>query len=64
MGEKTKASARKTKENLDFDIRVHKLEKGDVKEAMHEVDDIDCAVKDADYIIKEAEKVQKKTRKK
>jgi hypothetical protein len=63
-GKKSKAAAKKAKENLEFDIKVHKLEKGDVKEAMHEVEEIDCATKDADYIIEEAKKVQKKTRKK
>src|SRR5574342_863669 len=61
---KSRASAGKTKENIAFDIRVHKLETGDVKDAMHEVDEIDCATKDADYIIEEAKKVQKKSRKK
>lgn len=61
---KSKASANKTKENIAFDIKVHKLEKGDVKDAMHEVDELDCAAKDADYIIKEAEKVQKSKKKK
>jgi hypothetical protein len=63
-GKKSKASVKKTKDTLGFDIKVHKLEKGDVKEAMQEVDEIDCAIKDADYIIKEAEKIQKKSKKK
>lgn len=63
-GKKAKASAKKAKENIGFDVKMHKLEKGDVKEAMHEVEELDCAVKDADYIIKEAEKVQKKAKKK
>lgn len=62
-GKKSKASVKKTKENLAFDIKVHKLETGDVKDAMHEVEEIDCAVKDADYIIGEADKVQKKRKK-
>lgn len=61
---KSKASAKKTKEEIAFDIKVHKLETGDVKDAMHEVDEIDCATKDADYIIEEAKKVQKKAKKK
>jgi hypothetical protein len=63
-GKKSKAAAKKTKENIGFDIKMHKLEKGDVKEAMHEVEELNCAVKDADYIIKEAEKIQKKSKKK
>src|SRR5574341_2343683 len=50
---KSKTSAGKTKENIAFDIKVHKLEKGDIKDARHEVDELDCAAKDADYIIKE-----------
>jgi len=61
---KSNASAKKTKEQIAFDIKVHKLEKSDVKDAMHEVDELDCAAKDADYIIKEAEKVQKSKKKK
>ena len=61
---KSKASALKTKENIAFDIKVHKLEKDDAKDAIHEVDELDCATKDADYIIKEAEKVQKSKKKK
>ncbi len=61
---KSSSAARKTREDVGFDIKVHKLEKGDVKDAMHEVDEIDCATKDADYIIGEAKKVQKKARKK
>jgi len=60
---KDKSSAKSAKENLDYDIRVHKLEKGDVEEATHEVDDIKCAVKDAGFIVKEAEKVQKRKKK-
>jgi hypothetical protein len=60
---KSKASARKVKENIEFDIKVHRLEKGDVKDAMHEVDEIDCAAKDADYIIREADRLQKRRKK-
>ncbi len=63
-GKKSKSAAKKAKDDLGFDIKVHKLEKGDVKEAMHEVEELDCAVKDVDYIIREAEKIQKKSKKK
>ena len=55
----TKAAVKSTEEQAKFDLKVHKLEKGDVKEAVREVDELDCATKDADYIIKEAEKIQK-----
>ncbi len=58
-----KTAAKETKEQVNFDVKVHKLEKGDVKEAVHEVDDIDCAVKDTAFIEKEAEKVQGKKKK-
>ena len=60
----TKTSAKSTEEQLNYDIKVHKLETSDVKEAMREVDELECATKDADYIVKEAEAVQKKSRKK
>jgi len=59
-GQKTEASAKKTEEDIAFDVKVHKLEKGDVEEATREVDELDCATKDADYIVKEADKVRKK----
>jgi len=36
------------------------LEKGDLDEAMHEVEELQCAVDDIDFLVKEAEKVQKK----
>ncbi len=58
--EESKAAAKKTGEQLAFDIKTHKLEKGDVQEAMHEVDELECAEKDAEFIVKEAEKIQKK----
>jgi len=57
---KDKRTAKSTHKQVDFDIKVHKLETGDVKEAMHEMNDLECAVKDADYIIREAEKIKKK----
>ncbi len=57
---KDKRTAKSTRRQVDFDIKVHKLETGDVKEAMHEMDDLECAVKDAGYIVKEAEKIKKK----
>ncbi len=59
-----KAHAKSTKEQLDYDIKVHKLEKGDLSESSKEVKEIDCAVEDADFIVKEAEKVQKSEKKK
>ena len=58
--EKDKSATVQTKEQLDFDVKTHKLEKGTVEDAMKEVDDIACAVKDTNYIVKEAEKIQKK----
>ncbi len=57
--EESKAAAKKTEEQLAFDIKTHKLEKGDVEEAMREVDELECAEKDAEFIVKEAEKIQK-----
>jgi len=59
-GKEAKQDTNKTKQELKEDIKVHKLEKGDVDEATREVDGIDCAVKDAKYIVEEAEKIQKK----
>jgi hypothetical protein len=59
-----KAHAKSTKEQLDYDVKVHKLEKGDLSESSKEVKEIDCAVEDADFIVKEAEKVQKSEKKK
>ncbi len=59
-----KSTAKTAGEQLKFDVKVHKLEKGGVKEATQEVDDINCAVKDTAYINKEAEKIQQKERKK
>ena len=58
-----KSASKSAKEEVDYDIKVHKLEKSGVKEAMREVDELECAAEDADYIIKEAEKVQKKKKK-
>jgi len=55
-----KETAKNAGELLKHDIKIHKLEKGDTEEAVHEVDDIHCAVKDTEFIAKEAEKVQKK----
>ena len=60
----SKAAAKSAKEEVNYDIKVHKLEKSDVKDAMHEVDELECAAEDADYIIKEAEKIQKSKPKK
>ena len=60
---KSKASTKSAKEEVNYDIKVHKLEKRDVKEAMREVDELKCAAEDADYIIKEAEKIQKRKKK-
>ena len=62
-GKKAKVSAKKTKETLAFDVKVHKLETGDVKDAMHEIEELECATKDAEYIIEEADKVQKSKKK-
>ncbi|VVB81132.1 Uncharacterised protein [uncultured archaeon] len=56
----SKETAKTAEEQLKYDVQVHKLEKGDTKEAVHEVDDIHCAVKDAEFIAKEAKKAQKK----
>lgn len=47
------------KETLAKDIKTHSLEKGDVKSALRNVDEISCAADDAEYIIEEAEEVQK-----
>ncbi|GEM_PF-3127511 len=58
--EKSKSSAIKAKEDLEFDIKVHKLEKSDTEESIKETEDIACAAKDAEFIVKEAEKIQKK----
>lgn len=55
--------AKKVQSSLDTTSKLHKLEKGDTKDALHEVDDIDCAIEDADTIVKQAEKVQKKGKK-
>ncbi len=55
-----KNKTKETKEQLNYDIKVHKLEKSGVKEATKNVDELECAAKDAEYIVKEAEKVQKK----
>ncbi len=60
----SKAAAKSAEEQVNYDIKVHKLEKGGIKDAMHEVDELECAAEDADYIIKEAEKVQKSKPKK
>lgn len=57
---KSKSAARKTKENLAFDIKMHRLEKGDVKEAVHEMDELKCATGDAAFVVKTAERIQKK----
>jgi len=62
-GKGTKTAVKSAEEQLDFDVKVHKLEKGDVKEAMREVDELECATKDAEFIVKEAEKVQKPKKK-
>jgi len=62
-GQKAKDSAKKTEEDIAFDVKMHKLEKGDTEEATREVDELDCATKDADYIVKEADKIQKKKKK-
>ena len=58
--EKDHESAKETKEEVKTDIKVHNLEKGEVKEAMENVDQINCAVEDTKFIVEEAEKIQKK----
>ena len=55
-----KATAKETKEQIKHDIKVHKLEKGDVEEATKDVDELECAAKDAEVIVEEADKVQEK----
>ncbi len=60
---KSKAGAKSAREEVNYDIKVHKLEKSDVKEATREVDELKCATEDVDYIIKEAEKIQKRKKK-
>ncbi len=55
-----KEKTKETKEQLNYDIKVHKLEKGGVEEATKNVDELECAAKDTEYIVKEAEKVQRK----
>lgn len=56
-------AAKKVQVSLDTTSKLHKLEKGDTNDALHEVDDIDCAVEDVETIVKQAEKVQKKGKK-
>ncbi len=56
-------AAKKVQVSLDTTSKLHKLEKGDTNDALHEVDDINCAVKDVDTIVKQAERVQKKGKK-
>jgi len=56
----SRQNAKETGEQIKFDIKTHKLEKGDLDEAMHEVEELQCAVDDIDFLVKEAEKVQKK----
>jgi hypothetical protein len=59
-----KAAAGLTGEQVRHDIKVHKLEKGGVKDALQEVDELECAAEDAGYIVKEAEKIQKSKKEK
>jgi hypothetical protein len=56
----SKENLEKTKEQLQFDKKMHSLEKSGVEDATKDVDELDCAVKDAEFIVKEADKVQKK----
>lgn len=59
-GKETKDKVKSAKEQVEFDKKVHSLEKGDVEEATKDVDELECAVEDTEFIVKEAEKVQKK----
>lgn len=60
----SKSKAKAVKEGVTFDIRVHKLEKGDTAEAMRKAEEVKCAVDDARFIVDEADKVQKSKKKK
>jgi len=59
-GKEAKEQVQKTQEQLQFDKKMHSLEKGGVEDATKDVDELECAVKDTEYIVKEADKVQKK----
>lgn len=61
--EKDKKKVKKFKEVLAEDIKEHNLEKGDTDASSKEVDDIECAMDDAEYIIDKAEEVQKSKKK-
>lgn len=56
---KDKKKAKKVKEALKDDIKEHELEKGDVKAATKELDNVECAKDDAEYIIDKADEIQK-----
>jgi len=60
---KSKGDVKTLGEQVKYDVTMHKLEKGDIEEAMREVDELECAADDVQTIVKEAQKVQKKKRK-
>ncbi|RJQ19780.1 hypothetical protein C4580_05035 [Candidatus Woesearchaeota archaeon] len=56
-------AARRAQSTVDLTGRLHKLERGDVKDALEDLDELDCAIEDIKTITEQAEKVQKKKRK-
>jgi len=60
---KDKKNVKEVKEILKNDVKEHSLEKGDVDAATKELDNVECAVDDTEYIINKAEEVQKSKKK-
>lgn len=55
---------RSVAEKFDKDLKEHHIEKVDAKEATEDIEEIDCASKDARFIVDKADKVQKIVKKK
>ncbi|MBS3148450.1 hypothetical protein J4219_06180 [Candidatus Woesearchaeota archaeon] len=58
-----KAHAHKVHEQVQFDVKAHKLEQGMVKDAMHEVDELKCAADDLKFLADTARKVKNSKKK-
>ncbi|MBI4146572.1 hypothetical protein HY489_04510 [Candidatus Woesearchaeota archaeon] len=59
-GKRSKSQVAVVREQVHYDDKLHRLEKGDVRDALKDVGELDCAIEDTETILKQAEKVKKK----
>jgi len=60
FSESSRTQVKKMFEELKKDIKEHKLEEFELKEAVEDLDKVKCASEDLKFIVDEADKIQKK----